>query len=255
MAVFHRRWLNMHYCHCILLCDARFPCHSGFMAHTWWTNSGSEKDGRRYVQLRTETRTVIWPCRCSHRLDSVVARNRRVLLKCCGIIHTFFPYYIGHHGIRFNSVPFTLCSSLVCWRYSIILHRAVRSSTHDSALFRSFDIWHRHSDITRDRFWHIAGLVSVGMMGFIIAISTMRTSLRYLSLWVEELVPTCPYLITSIGSSWLNRTCHTWSLWHGWAILCRNHLPSERSVWHFLICSQLSDTWVDRECSEPPRTI
>ena len=143
-----------------------------------------------------------------------LACNRRVLLKCCGVIHTFFPTISTTMGYG-STVSLPLCPSLVCWRYSIILHRAVHSSTHNSAPFRSFDIWHRHSDITRDHFWHIAGLASVGMIGFIITISTMRTSLHYLSLWVEELVPTCPYFITRIGSSWLNRTCHTWSLWHG----------------------------------------
>ncbi|KAL4069098.1 hypothetical protein J3A83DRAFT_3481745 [Scleroderma citrinum] len=40
----------------------------------------------------------------------------------------------------------------------------------------------RHSDVTKDRFWHIAGPVCIGVIGFIIAILTMNPSLRYLSL-------------------------------------------------------------------------
>ncbi|KAG0709580.1 MFS general substrate transporter [Suillus ampliporus] len=41
----------------------------------------------------------------------------------------------------------------------------------------------RHSDATGDRFWHIAGPLMVGIVGFMIAISTMNTAIRYLSLF------------------------------------------------------------------------
>ncbi|KIM52144.1 hypothetical protein SCLCIDRAFT_141825 [Scleroderma citrinum Foug A] len=41
----------------------------------------------------------------------------------------------------------------------------------------------RHSDVTGDRFWHVTGPVSMGIVGFIIAASTMDTSIRYLSLF------------------------------------------------------------------------
>ncbi|KAG1877312.1 major facilitator superfamily domain-containing protein [Suillus subluteus] len=41
----------------------------------------------------------------------------------------------------------------------------------------------RHSDITGDRFWHIVGPLLVGIAGFMIAISTMNTAMRYLSLF------------------------------------------------------------------------
>ncbi|KAG0709582.1 MFS general substrate transporter [Suillus ampliporus] len=41
----------------------------------------------------------------------------------------------------------------------------------------------RHSDATGDRFWHIAGPLMVGIVGFMIAISTMNTAVRYLSLF------------------------------------------------------------------------
>ncbi|KAG2029332.1 hypothetical protein BDR03DRAFT_1096280 [Suillus americanus] len=41
----------------------------------------------------------------------------------------------------------------------------------------------RHSDVTGDRFWHIVGPLLVGIAGFMIAISTMNTAMRYLSLF------------------------------------------------------------------------
>ncbi|KAG6336659.1 hypothetical protein ID866_2440 [Astraeus odoratus] len=65
----------------------------------------------------------------------------------------------------------------------------------------------RHSDVTRDRFWHIVGPVTSGIIGFVIAISTMNTAVRYLSLffmaqatvsyillltWVSNSIPESP---------------------------------------------------------------
>ncbi|KAL4069096.1 major facilitator superfamily domain-containing protein [Scleroderma citrinum] len=41
----------------------------------------------------------------------------------------------------------------------------------------------RHSDATRDRFWHITGLAATGIVGLLIAISTMNIPMRYLSLF------------------------------------------------------------------------
>jgi MFS family permease len=41
----------------------------------------------------------------------------------------------------------------------------------------------RRSDVTGDRFWHIVGPQLLGIVGFIIAISTMNTGMRYLSLF------------------------------------------------------------------------
>ncbi|KAI0722220.1 MFS general substrate transporter [Cerioporus squamosus] len=42
----------------------------------------------------------------------------------------------------------------------------------------------RHSDRTKDRFWHIATSLSCGIVGFIIAISTMNLAARYISLFL-----------------------------------------------------------------------
>ncbi|KAG1877331.1 MFS general substrate transporter [Suillus subluteus] len=47
----------------------------------------------------------------------------------------------------------------------------------------------RHSDVTGDRFWHIVGPLLVGIAGFMIAISTMNTAVRYLSLFLMAQSP------------------------------------------------------------------
>ncbi|KAF8842307.1 MFS general substrate transporter [Paxillus ammoniavirescens] len=41
----------------------------------------------------------------------------------------------------------------------------------------------RHSDSSGDRFWHIAGPQMMGIIGFTMAISTMNTTIRYISLF------------------------------------------------------------------------
>jgi len=45
----------------------------------------------------------------------------------------------------------------------------------------------RHSDKVGERFFHIAGPLAVGILGFVIAISTMNTAARYVSLFLMAL--------------------------------------------------------------------
>ncbi|KAL5527650.1 hypothetical protein ACEPAG_6451 [Sanghuangporus baumii] len=42
----------------------------------------------------------------------------------------------------------------------------------------------RHSDATQERFWHIVCPLLVGIVGFVIAVSTMNTAARYISLFL-----------------------------------------------------------------------
>ncbi|KAJ4482724.1 sugar transporter [Lentinula lateritia] len=42
----------------------------------------------------------------------------------------------------------------------------------------------RHSDQTKERFWHVASSFGLGIVGFIIAIGTMNTAARYVSLFL-----------------------------------------------------------------------
>ncbi|KIM50595.1 hypothetical protein SCLCIDRAFT_145071 [Scleroderma citrinum Foug A] len=52
----------------------------------------------------------------------------------------------------------------------------------------------RHSDATKDRFWHVTGPIFVGIIGFAIGMLTMNTAARYLSLifiaqsWVSFII-------------------------------------------------------------------
>ncbi|KIK49027.1 hypothetical protein CY34DRAFT_797410 [Suillus luteus UH-Slu-Lm8-n1] len=47
----------------------------------------------------------------------------------------------------------------------------------------------RHSDVTGDRFWHVVGPQLVGITGFLLAICTMNTTLRYISLFLMTQSP------------------------------------------------------------------
>jgi hypothetical protein len=46
-----------------------------------------------------------------------------------------------------------------------------------------------HSDQVGERFYHIVGPLAVGILGFIISISTMNTAARYVSLYVFLISP------------------------------------------------------------------
>ena len=48
--------------------------------------------------------------------------------------------------------------------------------------------FYRHSDATGERFYHIVGPLLVGILGFVIAISTMNTAARYIALYVFCLI-------------------------------------------------------------------
>ncbi|KAG2049774.1 MFS general substrate transporter [Suillus hirtellus] len=60
----------------------------------------------------------------------------------------------------------------------------------------------RHSDVTGDRFWHIAGPLLVGIAGYIIAISTMNTAVRYLSLFFMTQSP----VAYAVSLTWVMNT-------------------------------------------------
>lgn len=42
----------------------------------------------------------------------------------------------------------------------------------------------RHADSTGERFWHISGPILLGIVGFVISLSTMNTAARYIALSV-----------------------------------------------------------------------
>ncbi len=48
----------------------------------------------------------------------------------------------------------------------------------------AYHAYTRHSDKTGERFWHITIPFLVGIVGFVIALSTMNTAARYVSLFM-----------------------------------------------------------------------
>ncbi|KAF8511733.1 hypothetical protein BU17DRAFT_54478 [Hysterangium stoloniferum] len=39
-----------------------------------------------------------------------------------------------------------------------------------------------HADVTKERFWHVSGPILLGIVGFVISLSTMNTAARYIVL-------------------------------------------------------------------------
>ncbi|KAG2147851.1 uncharacterized protein EDB93DRAFT_392076 [Suillus bovinus] len=60
----------------------------------------------------------------------------------------------------------------------------------------------RHSDVTGDRLWHIIGPLLVGIAGFILAISTMNTTVRYISLFLMTQSP----VALAVSLTWVMNT-------------------------------------------------
>lgn len=80
--------------------------------------------------------------------------------------NAFFPTLTGTLG--FGYVP-TLLMSAPPWLFACIVSLIVA--------------W--HSDRTQERFWHIAGPIAVGMVGFVISMSTLNVAARYVALFLQ----------------------------------------------------------------------
>ncbi|KAG1874485.1 MFS general substrate transporter [Suillus subalutaceus] len=78
----------------------------------------------------------------------------------------FFPDTICYNGLQRNYQPLALRTSMDFRNCDLVFCGQIR-----------------HSDATGDRFWHITGPLLLGIVGFVIAMSTMNTAVRYLSLF------------------------------------------------------------------------
>ncbi|KAG1837106.1 hypothetical protein DFJ58DRAFT_155948 [Suillus subalutaceus] len=83
---------------------------------------------------------------------------------CLAVIHHFFP-------MLSTTIGYNATTGLLLCATPWILRTAT-----------SFVVA-RHSDVTGYRFWHIVDPLFVGIAGFMIAISSMNTAMRYLSLF------------------------------------------------------------------------
>jgi MFS family permease len=80
--------------------------------------------------------------------------------------NAFFPTLTGTLG--FGYVP-TLLMSAPPWGFA--------------CLVSLLNAW--HSDRTQDKFWHITAPILLGLVGFIISMSTLNTAARYLALFLQ----------------------------------------------------------------------
>ncbi|KAI0137057.1 major facilitator superfamily domain-containing protein [Xylariales sp. AK1849] len=80
--------------------------------------------------------------------------------------NAFFPTLTGTLGFAY--VP-TLLMSAPPWVFSCI--------------FSLINAW--HADHTGEKFWHIVGPICVGILGFIISMSTLNTAARYIALFLQ----------------------------------------------------------------------
>ncbi|KAG1878759.1 MFS general substrate transporter [Suillus tomentosus] len=84
----------------------------------------------------------------------------------------------------------------------------------------------RHSDVTGDRFWHISGPLLVGIAGYIIAISTMNTAMRYLSLFLMAQSP----IAYAVALTWVMNTFSQSQSQRAAAIALINTMASAGSI-------------------------
>ncbi|KAL0936758.1 tartrate transporter [Colletotrichum truncatum] len=80
--------------------------------------------------------------------------------------NAFFPTLTGTLG--FEYVP-TLLMSSPPWAFSCIVSL--------------INAW--HADRTQERFWHIVGPICVGLVGFVISMSTLNVAARYVALFLQ----------------------------------------------------------------------
>jgi len=80
--------------------------------------------------------------------------------------NAFFPSLTGTLG--FSYVP-TLLMSSPPWVFSVIVSM--------------INAW--HADRTGEKFWHIVGPIFMGLVGFIISMSTTQTAARYVALFLQ----------------------------------------------------------------------
>ncbi|KAJ7095339.1 MFS general substrate transporter [Mycena belliarum] len=75
-------------------------------------------------------------------------------------------------------------SSAPPWFFATLVSFGISRHLFSSDPRLSFDALRRHSDLKQERFWHIVIPLLVGMLGFLLAMSTMNVLARYISLFL-----------------------------------------------------------------------
>jgi len=185
MAVLHRRFYDNLRCNMRHIHPSWLPYHYHvvFLAHSRRTSSCSITNGGR--------------CRCRWwnwvfqrwgigskagilRLEGLVACTCACTLECLAIIQRFFSDIECNSRLQFDCVFVALLPTLaVCDMRSIF---DVKVNHLLVCVWVPTDIMWRHSDATGERFGHITIPLLIGIAGFMMAMATMNTAVRYLSL-------------------------------------------------------------------------
>ena len=95
------------------------------------------------------------------------------------IVRKLLPHLGCYDGLQYLGHSSTVRCSMDSRRSIVVRHITVRFMVD---FFSHSNPLCRHSDATKDRFWHIAVPIFIGITGFAIGMLTMNTAARYLSL-------------------------------------------------------------------------
>lgn len=108
---------------------------------------------------------------------------------------TFTAYVVG---LSFNAYFPTLTGTLHFSTVATLLMSAPPWAF--SCMVSLLNSW--HSDRTQEKFWHIVGPVLVGILGFVISMSTLNTAARYVALFLQA----SSYAGFIVFYSWISST-------------------------------------------------
>lgn len=197
MAVLYRRFTDRIHRHLRNLHFARFPFYDQ-VANRPGETPRPQTNGRRCGRggsIWNWARTNQGTHDGTYRLESLVACDGDDGSSYCSVFQCLFPNAQCHNGIRHYGHIVTLCAA-----FRLRSDRDLYSEPvcHPSLHLPSASPLNvpllSHSDVHRERFWHISVSIAVGIVGFIIAISTMNIAARYISLWV---LPSSCFLVSS----------------------------------------------------------
>ena len=103
-------------------------------------------------------------------------------LKIYVLMITFTAYVVG---LSFNAFFPTLTKTLGFPYITTLLMSAPPWAF--ACIVSLINAW--HADRTQERFWHIVGPIIVGMIGFVISMSTLNVAGRYLALFLQGAYP------------------------------------------------------------------
>ena len=147
----------------------------------------------------------------------------------CFVVQRLFPDIECYHGFQHDCNVVAVCPALCPYCYLCVPAFSVSIRRCWPGQLLRFTAT-SHSDKTGERFYHITGSFAVGIIGFIIAISTMNTAARYVSLYVL-LITLCEYANDMIHASFLMAQSYAgFVIFYAWISNTFPRPPSKRAV-------------------------